>query len=172
MSYIVTTKFNTKTWTENCKYRNEKNIRCIYGSPCEFPQKVDYGALAFVLEMNNDMNVIEGIGLIKNMPCGKQHNIYKDMNYNRHIYKSKYRLRRDELLKSDDKCTLLNILEYIVFYEKNHLKRGSGFALLNQELINKKSHEEIKKIKLPKIIQMLKRIFKVEFNNNNNNNNI
>jgi hypothetical protein len=44
--------------------------------------------------------------------------------------------------------------------------------LLNQQLINKKSHEEIKKIKLPKIIQMLKRIFKVEFNNNNNNNNI
>jgi hypothetical protein len=167
MISIVTTRFNEDTWRENVEYRMRNNIDsgCIYGSPHELSSKIHYGSIVFVLEMNNTTNLIEGIGLIKNMPCSdKYYSIHSDCNYNRYIYKSNYRIDRSHIV-ADNKITLLNILEYLVFYEKTHLKRGSGFTIINQQLIKKKHHEQIKKIDVNKIIKSLQIIFKVVFNN-------
>ena len=65
--------------------------------------------------------------------------------------------------------TLLNIIEYIVFYEKNHLKRGTGFTILNQELIKKKHDANVKRINIDNLIQMIKKMFKILFTDNINN---
>lgn len=166
MISLVTTRFNEHTWSENTEYRMRNKIKgCLYGSPQELSCKIHYGSIVFVLEMNNTTNLIEGIGLIKNIPCSdKYYSIYGDCNYNRYVYKSNYRIDRSDII-ADNKITLLNILEYLVFYEKTHLKRGSGFTLINQELIKKKHHDQINKIDINKIIQTLQIIFKVVFNN-------
>jgi hypothetical protein len=169
MLYIVTTRFNEYTWRENCEYRMRNNIKgCLYGSPQELSSKINYGGIVFVLEMNNTTNLIEGIGLIRNMPCSdKYYSIHSDHNYNRYVYKSNYRIDRSTIIKNN-KIQLLNILrvlEYIVFYEKTHLKRGYGFAIINQTLIAKKYHDHIKKIDINTIIKTFQIIFKVVFNN-------
>ena len=167
MINLVTTRFNDDTWRENAEYRIRHNITngCIYGSPQELASKIHYESLLFVIEMNNTTNLIEGIGLIKNVPYTEKHcHIYADYNYNRYIYKSNYRLDREALMASD-KRIILTILEYIVFNEKSHLKRGSGFTVINQQLISKKKHVQFNKIDINKIIQTLQKMFKVVFNN-------
>jgi hypothetical protein len=169
MLYIVTTRFNEHTWKENYEYRMRNNIKgCLYGSPQELSSKINYGSIVFVLEMNNTTNLIEGIGLIRNTPCSdKYYSIYSDYNYNRYVYKSSYRIDRSNII-ANNKIQLINILrvlEYIVFYEKTHLKRGYGFTIINQTLIAKKHHNHIKKIDINTIIKTLQIIFKVVFNN-------
>ena len=167
MFSLVTTRFDDHNWRENMDYSMRHNINkgCIYGSPQELASKVHYNSLVFVIEMNNTTNLIEGIGLITNMPyTDKYCHIYTDCNYNRYIYKSNYRLDRTYFMLNN-KLVLLNILEYIVFYEKSHLKRGSGFTIINQPLITKKHHVKINKIDINKIIQTLQKMFKDVFNN-------
>ena len=167
MINLATTRFDDDTWRENYEYRLRHNIDkgCIYGSPQELSAKIHYESILFVIEMNNSTNLIEGIGLIKNVPyTDKYCQVYADFNYNRYIYKSNYRLDRDAII-TNGKGTLLDILEYIVFYEKSHLKRGSGFTIINQHLIKNKKHAQINKIDINKIIQTLQKMFKVVFNN-------
>jgi hypothetical protein len=66
MFYIASTRFNIDTYNENISYRKQSGIPVIYGTSIRIQEKYDAGALMFVVEMNNDENRIEGIGLIKN----------------------------------------------------------------------------------------------------------
>ena len=170
MISLVTTRFNNETWGENYEFRTTRNINgCIYGSPFQLSSNINNNDIVFVIEMNNATNLIEGIGLIRNISHSDEYcPIHNDYNYNRYIYKSKYRLDRNDII-NQDKMTLLNIIEYIVFYEKNHLKRGTGFTILNQELIKKKHNANIKRININNLIQMIKKMFKILFTDNINN---
>jgi hypothetical protein len=132
---LVSTRFNDETWEENMDYRIKHNIKCIYGSPLELSPNICVDANVFVVEMNNAKNKIEGIGLIKNRPClDKYYKIYKEGNYNRYIYKSDYHLTREQLLVLNDE--FVRILDHILFKEKTHLKRGSGFTTVSEKLLN------------------------------------
>ena len=83
----------------------------------------------FVLEMHNDKNKIQGIGLIKNKNViGSYHKIYSDGNYNRYTYKSKFRIDRHELT-ADEKKTI-RILDILLFKGSRHLKRGQGIKVV------------------------------------------
>ena len=135
---ILTIRFNNDTWEENVRFReNNKRIGCIYGSPSILNYNIPFDSLLFVIEMNNSTNQIEGIGLIKNKAYIYDCNcmVYKINNFNRYIYKGSIRINREIIKKYND--TLLQILEYILFKEKSHLKRGIKFMKITDKLFNK-----------------------------------
>jgi hypothetical protein len=142
MFSVVTTRFNEETFKENLDYRTKHNLKCLYCSPLEMSQHIYLNTGVFVIEMNNSKNKIEGVGFIKNRPCGdRYYTVYKDGNYNRYVYKGKYYLSRDNLLELNEK--LVMILDYILFKEKTHLKRGSGFTSIPEKLMKHSICENI-----------------------------
>jgi hypothetical protein len=142
MFKIVSTRFTHLTLKENRDYRNKYNNICIYGSPQEFSPKIEYDSPIFIVEMNNDNNKIEGIGLIKNRPYAEKYcKIHDDGNYNRYIYKSDYFIDRETILRYNE--VLVESLDYILFKEKTHLKRGTGFTTISDKLLYNKFYKKI-----------------------------
>jgi len=134
MCSIVTSRFNNLTWEENREFRERLKINgCIYGPSKQITEKIPLNSLVFVIEMNNTINRIEGIGLIRNLVYhGKKLRLYQSGNYNRYIYKGNYRLDRSQLMS---KCPqIVNIIEQMVFTGKTHLKRGRGFTRIPEKL--------------------------------------
>jgi hypothetical protein len=134
---IASTRFNNHTWNENVNYRNKiHHVGCIYGSPQSISIKIQEESLLYIFEMNNSLNRIEGIGLIKNkIYYDNYYKIYSDGNYNRFVYKSNYRINRDYLeLNYPD---ILCLFELILFKGKTHLKRGFGITQVPEKLIDK-----------------------------------
>ena len=153
---IATSRFNSNTISENREYkRNSCMTGCIYGSPSPLSCKIEKDTLLFVVEMNNTTNKIEGVGLIRNIIQPKNHIVYNTGNYNRYIFKSQYRVDRIELVKYNE--DLVIALDYILFKEKTHLKRGSGITLIPEKLLN---HKICKKINM---CLEIKNIFKTCF---------
>lgn len=133
MFYIASTRFNNDTYNENISYRKRANIPVIYGTSIRIQEKYDVGVLMFVVEMNNDDNQIEGIGLIRNtMVYDKKHNIYSNSDYNRYLYKGEYWLSRDAILEKD--AEIAKICDTVLFKGKSHLKRVSGISVLTNQL--------------------------------------
>ena len=66
MFTLASTRFNNSTLEENEKYRIKTNNACVYCSPQRMSYKIKTDSLVFIVEMNNELNQIEGIGLIKN----------------------------------------------------------------------------------------------------------
>lgn len=130
MRYLATTRFNTQTWEENKEWRRKNEWSgCVYGSPVQIADHYIPQTQMFVLEMHNDENKIQGIGLIKNaIVIGKYHNIYSDGNYNRYTYKSKYRIDRKQL--NHEEKAILRVLDILVFKGYQHLKRGQGIKVV------------------------------------------
>lgn len=126
MLKIACTRFNNDTWEQNKDYRRTNNIEgCIYGSPVKIRENIPYESWVFVLEMNNDKNKIEGVGLIKNRAqMEKYYKIYKDGNYNRFIYQNKYRIERSALDDFEEK--VFKALDCSLFKGARHSKRGHG----------------------------------------------
>ena len=135
---IATSRFNSETWEQNCAYRQKSQHKgCVYGAPLQISSKVSPQQLVFVVEMNNSTNKIEGIGLIRNIyHTDKYYKVYPNGNYNRYVYKSDYRVDRDLLER--DNSQLVHNLEYILFREKTHMKRGSGLTLIPEKLLKHK----------------------------------
>ena len=155
MEEIAVTRFNNKTWEENCKYRDKHDMKgCCYGTPVLLQVDIPIGALLYILEMNNDKNKIMGIGLIRNHNrADKRYCIYSDGNYNRYNYRSDYRIDRSEFKESNN--LLLELFELLVFKGYTHLKRGQGI-----QLVKKKKYKEIEnKYSKEKILSMVKDLF-------------
>ena len=156
---LVTTRFNDYTWEENKNYRIKHNIRGIYPVPQTMSPKIYTDSLVFIIEMNNTKNKIEGIGLIRNrIETDKYYKVYEERNFNRFVYKTKYRIDR-EILEYHNK-TIVEILDYILFKERTHLKRGSGITTLPDKLLK---HEKCKDINLK---EEIKNVFLQYFNDN------
>jgi len=86
-----------------------------------------------LVEMNNDENQIEGIGLIRNtLVYDKKHNIYINSDYNRYLYKGDYWVSRKTILDNDDE--IIKICDTVLFKGKSHLKRVSGISVLTKQL--------------------------------------
>lgn len=147
MYELATTRFNTETWTENTNWR-EKHIwnGCIYGLQKKITNRILISNHIFVLEMHNDKNNIMGIGAIKNkLVLNKRPKIYKDYNYNFYIYKSKYRVDRNELTKKETK--IIKILDVLLFKGCRHVKRGQGILRIPEWIIKNKHLNFIKHFK-------------------------
>ena len=163
MYTLVTSRFTNDTLETNRNYKRKKNITgCIYGSPQEMSPKIMYDSLVFVIEMNNDTDSIAGIGLVRNRPdLNKYYRIYEHGDYNRYIYKGGYRIDRTALWEHNS--ALVKVLEYVLFGEKTHLKRGSGFTTVTQKLLKSKNHEKCRKLVLYKMINVIATCFKKKY---------
>ena len=65
--HICVTRFNNSTYLENINYKKKNNIiGSIYGSPVKIKDYIDPYEIILIIEMNNSINKIEGIGIIKN----------------------------------------------------------------------------------------------------------
>ena len=145
MISLVSTRFDNNTWNENVEYRRINNITgCRYGVPYMMSPKIELDSIVFIIEMNNSINKIEGIGLIKNKATlDKSYNVYEDRNFNRYSYQGNYRINRDQLEEFNP--TLVESLDQVLFKGKTHLKRGIGFTKVPDKLF---THEKCKGLKI------------------------
>ena len=128
--YVLTTRFNTATWTENNLFREkQKFIKCIYCSPNGTSQSIPLNSLLFVLEMNNTTNRIMGIGLVRNTPFHEHYKVYDYGYYNLVAYIGYHRMEREEMCmdKIGEVC-IWEELEQVCFKGKGHLKMGNGMT--------------------------------------------
>lgn len=128
---ICITRFDNKTINENTNWKIANQEICIYGSPIKISENILPDTEVIVLEMNNSKNIIEGIGIINNKLVKedkKKYKIYSDNNYNRFIYKSNYRIDKANL--SEYEKIVIENLEYLLFNNKKHCKRGHGIQRL------------------------------------------
>jgi hypothetical protein len=163
--YIASTRFNEQTLIENREYKESKNIEgCIYGTNMKIYEKYPLNVTMFVVEMNNSNNKIEGIGLIKNMlSLDKKYKIYEEGEYNRYIYKGKYWLSRDQIMRLNE--DLIKIFEIILFKGKSNLKRMSGICVVTETLFNRwnKSKEISTKKIMKTMVERIQNMFKHYF---------
>ena len=134
---ILVTRFNNETYMENKKFRENNNIVCIYSSPVKISENILPNEKLIVLEMNNSINNIEGIGLIKNkLYLKEKYKIYGDRNYNRYTYKSKYRIDKNEFTSYE--VIIIKKLEELIFKSAFHCKRGHGIQIIPKHIKNNK----------------------------------
>lgn len=138
MISIVSTRFNNDTWKENEEYREKNNFNgCSYGAPYTMSQKIPLCSLVFVVEMNNSLNKIMGIGLVRNKVLhDKKCMIHYDRNYNRYIYQGKYRVSREDIERIYPRLT--EIIDVVCFKGYTHLKRGIGFTSISDKILREK----------------------------------
>lgn len=140
--YVMTTRFNYKTYTQNINYRNKNNIKgCIYGVTKPVTDIIPLNAYMFVIEMINMSKIeslypgyIGGIGLVKNHPYIRGDNIYTDYDYNRYIYKGSEWINRNSINDEGHKSWIRR-LEYGLFRGENHQKRSYGITLIPNALL-------------------------------------
>ena len=126
---MLTTRFTTETFQENKRYRDTHSIPCIYSSSLPISDKLSYQDY-YVLEMNNSINRIMGIGKISKTLQPTAY-IYSYKYYNRYTYKGTYASIFDEISSLDlpeEYKDIITRVERKIFYGKGHLKRGSSFT--------------------------------------------
>jgi hypothetical protein len=134
MFTIVTGRYNNETWQATQEYRIKKGLQCIYAPPCRLSPLIDLNSAVFVIEMNNQINEIMGIGLIKNkLVTDKVYKVQKDTNCNRYIYIGEYHISREVL--EDYNPELVYILDEILFKGYTHSKRGSGLTKIPEKVL-------------------------------------
>jgi len=146
----MSTRFNKETWAEHEAYCEKKGITgCIYGPGQMIQSRIPLHSLLFVVEMNNTLNRIEGIGLIRNTLCtDKYYKIYETGAFNCYTYRGKYRLDREQIKKYNP--SILTILDHVLFKGKTHLKRLPGISLIPDKLMQ---HEMCEGLDLKKEIE-------------------
>jgi hypothetical protein len=143
MPKLGTTRFNGLTWLENERWRESNgHAGCIYGTPMKIKDDIFIGDVIFVMEMKNEENRVGGIGMIKNLIClDKPYSIYSDGNYNRYIYKSNYRIKREDLTLEEERIML--VIDRLLFKGARHYKRGQGMTVLPDYIAKSKTFDFI-----------------------------
>lgn len=124
---IMTTRYNTETWTTNRAYRKRAQLSCVYATPFCISDKIQYKAPLYVIEMNNESNRICGVGYILNrIDDSIRYPIQANKDYNRYIYTGKFHISRQYIRANHP--ALLEILEMCLFTGYTHSKRGAGIT--------------------------------------------
>jgi len=137
---IATTRFNEETYKQNVNYRKNLNCKgCLYGTPLKIKEKIPLESNVYIIEMNNEKNKIEGIGLIENKNIlDKNYRIYNDRDYNRYIYKGNIHLLTSDIIDNYNK-KVITVLEQLLFKGEKHCKRAQGITQLPEWILNNKS---------------------------------
>lgn len=157
-NYIVTTRFNNKTFQENACYRRKSDkYKCIYCAPEPITQKIPYDSVLFVIEMNNELNKIMGVGLVRNHPRVNKFSIYENKGYCRYTYVGSTRIDRTDM--DEDEEEIMELLDLFCFKGNKHMKRGQGIRSFPVEILFELQHED--SIDIHKLIsEMFKKRFK------------
>lgn len=155
--FIGSTRFNSESLNQNEEYKNKNNISgVIYGSQLKITSKCPINSILFVIEMNNDTNKINGIGLIRNnLQIDRNYNLYTNCNWNRYIYRGDYWISRNIIYNNDQ--ILVEKLENCLFKGKGNVKRISGISLLTEKNYKKWELDELR------IKNFLRNIFIYQF---------
>jgi hypothetical protein len=155
MHVIATARFNSKTWDENERWRNNNSWEgCIYGTPLLIKESISLNVPMFVLEMQNDTNTVKGVGLIRNsIAKDKRYRVYEDGNYNRYTYKSKYRVDRADMSKKE--LLVIKMFDVLLFKGSRHLKRARGITAV-PDWMSKNNHIDF--------IKFFRKLFHVRYN--------
>jgi hypothetical protein len=138
--FIVTSRFNNNTWSENMYYRlKHKNIGCMYCCPDPISSQIPIESVLFVLEMNNDIDKIMGIGFIKNKPSTKHYFVYENDNYNRYSYIGNIRIDRTEMTEEEEE--IMQVFDILCFSGNKHMKRGQGLKAFPIDMLYKMSQK-------------------------------
>tara|TARA_B100000795_G_scaffold268224_3_gene254776 strand:+ start:683 stop:1408 length:726 start_codon:yes stop_codon:yes gene_type:complete len=139
MYTITTTRFNDKTYIENNIWKCKNNYKgCIYGSPHRICDTISKCKPIIVIEMNNEINKIMGIGCIDNrVKFNKK--IHDEQKYNRYIYMGKKYIKRRDVKKD-----ILEHLEYILFKTSHHYKRLRGITKISTKRFGVKLDTDFK----------------------------
>ncbi len=123
--YLMITRFDESTHQEMLEYcKKIKGVQCCYGVPRLVSNYVNPEGIMFVLEMNNSINKIEGIGMVRNIAITGKHRIYDQDNYNRYAYLGKTRISREQMTSEEN--AVVKTLEAYCFKGATHPKRGQG----------------------------------------------
>lgn len=133
---VATTRFNTETYEEFSQYHISHKVKgCVYNTPKQITESIPYDSHMFIIEMNNSINKIMGIGYIRNhLKFDKRYNVYSIQNYNRYTYSGKYRFTRILLMERFKET--IEKMEQMLFYGSTHLKRGHGIIRISQKKLN------------------------------------
>lgn len=158
MFYLASTRFNNQTYQENMDYRKKRGLKVIYGTCVRIQQRYSLDTILFVIEMNNETNKVEGIGIIRNRLSDdyNKSKIYSNNDYNRYIYTGDYWMSREEILASNN-AELIEIFDTILFKGKSHVKRQAGISILTKKLLTNWNYE------LEELEQRVKNMFIQEF---------
>jgi hypothetical protein len=154
MNTISCTRFNEDTWSQNQRWRVLNEFTgCIYNTPVKIPENIPLLSIMYVIEMNNDINKIMGIGIIKNfLQTEKYYKVYDIGNYNRYTYKSKYRIDANDFTPSE--IPIIEVLETLLFKGEKHSKRGHGIQRIPKWILGNKVFDFVK---------FFKKMFKTHF---------
>ena len=144
--FIGSVRFNNKTYLENIKWKQRKQHQgCAYGLDKPLSIKIPSKKYIYIIEMNNDINKIMGIGKIKNeVVYSNRSRMYDDDRLNKFIYKSPDFISRNDIIKSKEKANIvLRFLENILFYGYKHFKRGQGCVIIPWNRILTEGSKEI-----------------------------
>ena len=122
---ILTSRFNNATWSENKAFLETKpKLGCTYCSPTQVSRDIQIDSVMFIIEMNNDVNKIMGIGMVINHPYYRKYRVYKNHNYNRYMFVGKHRIDRNDMDEMEER--VMKALDIICFKGNYHMKRGHG----------------------------------------------
>ena len=135
--YLMTSRFSTATLAENARYRAAEGAACVYSVPAVVDSHfVPLGALMFVLEMNNDTNRIEAVGLVRHaMPRYRARDVYEKSVHNVFSYVGSQRLARAEMDAAEERA--MRALDLLCFGGSRHQKRLKGLQLFPAYFLRK-----------------------------------
>jgi hypothetical protein len=140
-NFIVTTRFNNITYHENSMYRTKNTkTKCIYCAPEPVTKKIPYDSVLFVIEMNNDINKIMGVGLVRNHPRLNKPNVYENKSYGRYTYVGTMRI--DRSVMNDEEEELMELLDLLCFKGNKHMKRGQGLRSFPTEILYELNNQD------------------------------
>ena len=143
---IGSVRFNNKTYLENIKWKQrKKHIGCAYGLDKPLSINIPSKKYIYIIEMNNDINKIMGIGKIKNqIVYSNRSRMYNEDRLNKYIYKDSNFISRNDIIKLKEKGKIvLRFLENILFYGYKHFKRGQGCVIIPWNRILTEGSEQI-----------------------------
>lgn len=93
--------------------------------------------------MNNEINKVMGIGVIKNKISKRKVKIYSNPYFNRYCYEGNkfiklYDIENNKsLLEKEIYDNFIELFEKIIFYGKGHMKRGQSMTHFPKKKISK-----------------------------------
>jgi hypothetical protein len=151
-SMLVTTRFSTETLLENAEFRQRNpKVGCVYCCPTPISEKIPQNMILYVMEMNNTINKIVAIGMVRNHPICDKYKVYHTISYNKFVYLGTTpRITRENMTEEEEE--IMKVFDTMCFKGASNMKRGHGITAFPVELLYRVS-------KTKDLVDFVKRMF-------------